>query len=59
VTVANLVRFADAGLLDRDERTVAIISGSGYKTIEAVAPTTGPTYSVSPSLDDLRRALGR
>ncbi|MEX2421097.1 MAG: threonine synthase, partial [Actinomycetota bacterium] len=34
VTVANLVRFAEAGLLARDERTVAIISGSGYKTIE-------------------------
>jgi len=59
VTVANLVRFAEAGLLDRDERTVAIISGSGYKTIEAVAPTTGPTFSVAPSLDDLQRALGR
>jgi threonine synthase len=59
VTVANLVRFADAGLLDRDERTVAIISGSGYKTIEAVAPTTGPTFSVAPSLDDLQRALQR
>lgn len=57
VTVANLVRFADAGLLDRDERTVAIISGSGYKTIEAVADGCGPSFAVSPSLDDLQRAL--
>jgi len=57
VTVANLVRFAEAGLLDRRERTVAIISGAGLKTIEAVADGASPTHRVSASLDAFEAAL--
>ncbi len=57
VTVANLVRFAEAGTLDADGVTVAVISGNGYKTIEAVADHVSPTFEVSPSLDDFRTAI--
>jgi threonine synthase len=57
VTVANLVRFVEQGLIDPEERTVAIISGNGYKTVEAVEPVLGPTYRTSPSLGDLSAAL--
>lgn len=52
VTVANLKRFVEDGTIGPDERTVAIISGNGYKTIDAVADHVGPTFEVSPSLDD-------
>ena len=52
VTVANLKRFVEDGTIDPNERTVAIISGNGYKTIDAVADHVGPTFEVSPSLDD-------
>jgi threonine synthase len=57
VTVSTLARFAAEGLVDRDERIVAIISGNGYKTLESVAEAVGPTFTVTPALDDFRRQL--
>jgi threonine synthase len=57
VTVANLARAARDGRIGRDERVVAIISGIGHKTIEAVADTAGATFTTSPALDDLARHL--
>jgi threonine synthase len=57
VTVANLKRFAASGVVGRDERVVAVISGNGYKTLEALEGHIGPTFEVSPSLDDLEAAL--
>ncbi len=57
VTVANLRRFAESGAVSPDERVVAVISGNGYKTLEALEGHIGPTFEVSPSLDDLERAL--
>ncbi|MBW3662580.1 MAG: threonine synthase [Actinobacteria bacterium] len=57
VTVANLLKLARAGVVRRDERVVAVISGNGFKTIEALAPSTGATYHVAPSLDDLLAQL--
>jgi threonine synthase len=57
VTVANLVRFVEEGIVTRDERTVAVISGNGYKTLEAVEPALGPTYRTSPSLEDFTSSM--
>jgi threonine synthase len=57
VTVANLARFAASGAVGRDERVVAVISGNGYKTVEALAGAVGPTYRVSPAYDDFTRKL--
>jgi threonine synthase len=57
VTVANLVRFVEQGVISPDERTVAVISGNGYKTLEAVEPLVGPSYRIAPSLDGLEAAL--
>ncbi|MDX1658349.1 MAG: threonine synthase [Nitriliruptorales bacterium] len=57
VTVANLKRFVDEGTIAPDERTVAVISGHGLKTVEAVESEVGPTYEVSPSLDDFRSRI--
>jgi len=59
VTVANLRRFVASGAIDRDERTVAIISGNGYKTIEAVSDLAVATYHVSPALEDFQRVVKR
>ncbi|MEX0705022.1 MAG: pyridoxal-phosphate dependent enzyme, partial [Nitriliruptoraceae bacterium] len=56
VTVANLARFAAAGHVDRDERVVAVISGNGYKTLDALGPVA-PDLLVSPALDDLEEKL--
>jgi threonine synthase len=57
VTVANLARFAASGDVRRDERVVAVISGNGYKTVEAVADSVGPTFRVSPAYDDFTAQL--
>ena len=57
VTIANLRRFAQEGRIDPSERTVAVISGNGYKTVEAVAGEVAPTFRVSPALEDFRRQL--
>jgi threonine synthase len=57
VTVANLARFAASGAVRRDERVVAVISGNGFKTVEAVAPHVTPSFAVSPALDDFDAQL--
>lgn len=59
VTVATLQRFAEQGTVERGERVVAVISGNGYKTLEALEGSVGPTFEVAPSLDALEEALER
>ncbi|HVJ98681.1 MAG TPA: threonine synthase, partial [Acidimicrobiia bacterium] len=43
VTIATLKKLAQDGVIRRDERVVVYITGHGLKTLEAVAPTSGPT----------------
>lgn len=57
VTIANLAKFAANGQLDPDARVVAVVTGNGYKTLDALNGTVGATYEVAPSLDDVERAL--
>lgn len=52
VTVGTLRKFVEEGVVTPDERVVAVISGNGYKTVEAVAPHVGPTFEVTPSYDE-------
>lgn len=52
VTVATLKNLVASGAIARDERTVAVISGNGYKTAETLADSLGATHTVSPSLND-------
>jgi threonine synthase len=56
VTVAVLGKLAAAGRMDPSARTVAVISGNGLKTIDAVPGT--PTFTVRPSLDDFEAVAG-
>ncbi|HEX9888092.1 MAG TPA: threonine synthase, partial [Nitriliruptorales bacterium] len=57
VTVAGLEKLVEAGDIARDERVVAIISGNGYKTIEAVQAHVGPRFEVTPALEDFTTQL--
>lgn len=52
VTVATLKNLVASGAIRADERTVAVISGNGYKTAETLADTLGPTHTVTPSLPE-------
>jgi threonine synthase len=57
VTIATLAKLAASGAITRDERVVAIVSGNGLKTIEAVAPHCGPTAVIPPTLDAFAEAV--
>ncbi|MFT5221997.1 MAG: threonine synthase [Glaciecola sp.] len=57
VTVANLAKQVREGTIGRDEQVVAVISGNGYKTVEAVAEGAGPTFNVTPALADFTTQL--
>ena len=58
VTIATLANLAAAGVVRRDERVVAYVTGHGLKTIESVASRARPTVTISPSLESFAEALG-
>ncbi|HET6874885.1 MAG TPA: threonine synthase [Acidimicrobiales bacterium] len=51
VTIASLVQLVDSGVVRADERVVALVTGNGLKTLEAVAPHCGPTATIAPSIE--------
>ena len=57
VTVAVLRKLARQGLITADERTVAVISGHGLKTMPVLADRLGPTHTIAPTLDAFSAAL--
>jgi threonine synthase len=57
VTVAVLAKLAAQGRIDPGERTVAVISGLGLKTLDAVESRLGPTFEIAAGLDDFTEAL--
>ncbi|HMC07834.1 MAG TPA: threonine synthase [Actinomycetota bacterium] len=58
VTVAALERMAAAGAFSGDERVVALITGMGLKTAEALTGRLGPTVQIQPDLEAFQEALG-
>ncbi|MGQ0823488.1 MAG: threonine synthase [Actinomycetota bacterium] len=57
VTVATLQRLAAQGVVRPDERVVIYITGHGLKTLEAVAPVSGPTATIAPTLEAFHEAF--
>ena len=57
VTIATLARLAAKGIVRSDERVVAYVTGAGLKTIEAVAPVSGPTATIAPTMDAFNAAF--
>ena len=57
VTIATLKKLAADGAIRPDERVVVYITGHGLKTLEAVAPTTGPTATIAANLDAFHAAF--
>jgi len=57
VTVAVLKKLAERGDVRPDERTVALITGDGLKTIEALSGHIGPSMRIPPSLDSFASQL--
>jgi threonine synthase len=57
VVVATLRKLCHAGVVRPDERTVALITGDGLKTIEAVTERATPTMVIPPRLDEFQTQL--
>lgn len=57
VTIATLARLASEGVVRRDERVVAYVTGHGLKTLEAIEPHVRATVTIPPSLDAFRAAF--
>jgi len=52
VTIATLCKLAASGVIRPDERVVALVTGHGLKTVEALTGTIGcgPTATIAPTL---------
>ncbi|MEI8000542.1 MAG: threonine synthase [Actinomycetes bacterium] len=57
VTIATLARLAQEGVVRRDERVVAYVTGHGLKTLDAIAPLVGVTATIPPRLEAFRAAF--
>ena len=57
VTIASLRQMIERGSIDRDGSIVAIISGHGLKTLDAVVETATVSSTISPSLEAAEEAL--
>jgi len=57
VTIATLAKLAAQGVVRQDERVVALVTGHGLKTVEALSDTVGPTVTIEPTLEAFDRAV--
>jgi threonine synthase len=58
VTIATLAKLAREGVVRRDERVVAYVTGNGLKTVEALRDRVNLAEPIGATLDDVARALG-
>ncbi|MGP3969413.1 threonine synthase [Streptomyces sp. 6N223] len=56
VTLGVARKLIENGVLDPSLTTVVLNTGDGLKTLEAVAPTAGPTATIRPNLESFRKA---
>jgi threonine synthase len=57
VTIATLAKLAGKGVVRRDERVVAYVTGHGLKTVEALVDTVGPTATIAPTMEAFHAAV--
>ncbi len=57
VTIATLAKLAAEGTVRADERVVAMVTGHGLKTVEALADVVGPTATIAPNLRSFDEAM--
>jgi threonine synthase len=58
VTIATLAKLAGQGVIRSDERVVAMVTGHGLKTVEALSGTVQPTAIIAPTLEAFEEAMG-
>ena len=57
VTIAVLVKLAERGVIDRDDVTVALVTGNGLKTQEAVDNHVNDQIEIQPSITSFQENL--
>jgi len=57
VTIASLRQMIRRGTIDPNKSIVAIISGHGLKTLDAIVDTATVTATITPSLADAEAAI--
>jgi len=57
VTIATLKRLVDKGFISRHDRTVALVTGNGLKTQEAVVDAVGTPIRIRPNLGELKEVV--
>jgi threonine synthase len=57
VTIASLRQMLDRGTIDPEKSIVAIISGHGLKTLDAIVETATVSSTITPSLESAEEAL--
>jgi len=57
VTIASLAKLVTEGVIRPDERVVAMVTGHGLKTVEALADVVGPTATIAPTLESFAEAM--
>jgi threonine synthase len=58
VTIATLATLAREGVIRPDEVTVAIVSGHGLKTVEALEGSVAPSHTIAATLEAFDAAIG-
>ncbi len=58
VTIATLAKLVAQGAIRSDERVVALVTGHGLKTVEALSATVQPTATIAPTLEAFDEAMG-
>ena len=56
--VAGLKQALSEGLVDRDERVVLAVTGSGLKDVASAARTVTRPAAIEPTLEAVRKMLG-
>lgn len=56
-TIASLRQMIKRGTIDPEKSIVAIISGHGLKTLDAIADTATVSSTIKPSLGEAEEAL--
>jgi threonine synthase len=57
VTIATLAKLAAQGVVRRDERVVAYVTGHGLKTVEALVSSVGPSATIAPTMEAFHQAV--
>jgi threonine synthase len=57
VTIATLAKLAAQGVVRRDERVVAYVTGHGLKTVEALVSSARPTATIAPTMEAFHQAV--